>query len=317
MLLIATDEAGYGPKLGPLVIAGTAWRIPGDDLGAEELNALFAPLRRPRVCDGSTVVVDDSKVVYKPSAGLESLHAVVSASYHWCGRNEQTLSEILPRLSTDDLASIARAPWLGLPDETPFLCRSITQELLQGWRESGLELADVSARVITAEAFNLACEHGRNKADLLSESSLGLVNTLLNLNGDDQARIAVYCDRHGGRRYYAGVLQHVFPDAQLQVLAEASQQSSYRLTTANRRIDVHFTVKGDSFTPVALSSMHAKYLRERMMQSLNAYFAARHRQSAPLRPTAGYPVDADRFLAEIAPIVSRENIDAERLIRSR
>ena len=26
-LLIGTDEAGYGPNLGPLVVAATAWRI--------------------------------------------------------------------------------------------------------------------------------------------------------------------------------------------------------------------------------------------------------------------------------------------------
>ena len=26
-LLLGTDEAGYGPNLGPLVVAGTAWRI--------------------------------------------------------------------------------------------------------------------------------------------------------------------------------------------------------------------------------------------------------------------------------------------------
>ena len=32
--LIGTDEAGYGPNLGPLVISTTAWRLPDDGLGA-------------------------------------------------------------------------------------------------------------------------------------------------------------------------------------------------------------------------------------------------------------------------------------------
>ena len=50
MLLIATDEAGYGPKLGPLVIVATAWSIPGDDLETEALTERFAPLRTPRLC---------------------------------------------------------------------------------------------------------------------------------------------------------------------------------------------------------------------------------------------------------------------------
>ncbi len=43
MLLIATDEAGYGPKLGPLVIVATAWHVPCEFSTAEELAKLFAP----------------------------------------------------------------------------------------------------------------------------------------------------------------------------------------------------------------------------------------------------------------------------------
>ncbi len=85
MLLIATDEAGYGPKLGPLVIVATAWRVPCESLIAEELANLFSPLQNPRSCSGCQVLVDDSKAVYKSSDGLDVLHAVVSASHHWCG----------------------------------------------------------------------------------------------------------------------------------------------------------------------------------------------------------------------------------------
>ena len=91
----------------------------------------------------------------------------------------------------------------------------------------------------------------------------------------------------------------------------------YRLSDQTSRIEVFFTVKGDTFTPVALSSLHAKYLRERFMESFNAYFAARHREPTPLKPTAGYPVDADRFLADIESILQREKIDHRRIVRSR
>jgi hypothetical protein len=53
------------------------------------------------------------------------------------------------------------------------------------------------------------------------------------------------------------------------------------------------------------------------MQSFNQFFAARHRDACPLRPTAGYPVDADRFLEQIEPIRVREKIDIEKLVRAR
>jgi hypothetical protein len=51
------------------------------------------------------------------------------------------------------------------------------------------------------------------------------------------------------------------------------------------------------------------------MQSFNRYFATLHRE--PLKPTAGYPSDANRFLRDIAPILSREKIADEKLIRMR
>jgi ribonuclease HII len=317
MLLIATDEAGYGPKLGPLVIVATAWRVPRETLIAEELADLFSPLQTPQPCGGCQVVVDDSKAVYKSSGGLDVLHAVVSASHHWCGKNESTLQEQLPRIAADDLQAIQHVPWLGLLSESQFLSQSVTSELLQQWRSTGIELSDVRARVITAEQFNTSCGSGSNKADLLSESTLGLVRALSDLHGQDEPTVAVFCDRHGGRKYYGGVLQHLFADARLQVASEEKQQSGYRLTRAKQQINVCFTVKGDSFTPVALSSMHAKYLRERFMESFNQFFALRHKADAGLTPTAGYPVDADRFLADVASTLEREKIARQTLVRSR
>ncbi len=194
---------------------------------------------------------------------------------------------------------------------------SDTNALLQQWQSTGLALLNVKARVITAEYFNAACQHGTNKADLLSESTLGLAERLLDLHGTDEANVAVFCDRHGGRKFYGGVLQHVFPNLRLRVASEEKQQSEYELTQGEQRIKVHFKVKGDAFTPVALSSMHAKYLRERFMESFNQYFAIRHQADFKLTPTAGYPVDADRYLAETASTLERENIAKGTLVRSR
>ena len=66
---------------------------------------------------------------------------------------------------------------------------------------------------------------------------------------------------------------------------------------------------------VALASMHAKYLRERMMESLNRYFNTL--AGGGLKPTAGYPVDADRFLADVDGLLDRHQIDRDTLVRCR
>ena len=316
-LLIATDEAGYGPKLGPLVIAGTAWKIPDVADDEETLNDLFAPLRQPSESVAGPVFVDDSKAVFKPSQGLDALHAVVSAAIHWSGSSPETIIDWLQDIASDDFGAIVSTRWFESLDDRGFLDQNEIRQPLEQWTNGELQLVKINARTISARQFNTRCAAGCNKADLLSESTIGLVRSLLGSYASELTEAVVFCDRHGGRRYYGGVLQHCFPDCELRVVDESKRCSRYRLTCSGRTIDIAFTVKGDSFTPVAMSSMIAKYLRERLMGSFNEFFTARHQGADSLKPTAGYPVDADRFLADIEPIIESEQIAREDLIRSR
>lgn len=320
MLLIATDEAGYGPKLGPLVIAATVWRLPGDDwLSAKELQRFFAPFGKAVACGRVKLVIDDSKAVYQAARGdgLQNLHAAFSAAAHWCGRREATLRELLPRLAPSDWDHCAETAWLNQLEDTPNLSPSETAAAISRWSRSGVQLVDVGVRVITARRLNRAYDDGRNKADLLSESTLELILQMLSRCRGEERLVDIYCDRHGGRRYYANLVQHFLSDAVVTVDAEDGNESRYRIASPDGDGRIRFTVDGDSFAPVAFSSMHAKYLRERFMQSLNRFFRNLHRESTPLKPTAGYPLDAERFLADIGPILRREKIDHRTLVRCR
>jgi hypothetical protein len=322
MYLIATDEAGYGPKLGPLVIVATAWRLPDasptDASPTEtEVASRFAPLSEPVRLPGLSGVVNDSKSVYRQGDGLSWLHAVASAGLSWCGFPAGNFDELLERVCAQDLPSIRHSPWLSGCDTAAMLDATKTMPLVDHWSSGGIALVGVTARVITAKEFNRQCQQGFNKADLLSHCTLGLIrdhlDSLPNQGTETQAR----CDRHGGRRYYAGPLLHHFPERQLRIIEEMQQQSRYRLDLGDDRLDIRFTVKGDRFPPVAFSSLIAKYLRERFMESLNRYFAERCQDPTMFRPTAGYPVDADRFLVQIETIRRREGIDDADLVRSR
>ncbi|HEX5103073.1 MAG TPA: hypothetical protein VFV87_04640, partial [Pirellulaceae bacterium] len=70
-LVLGTDEAGYGPNLGPLVVAATAWRVPGEISPAAMYDALAEV-----VCGGGVpseegrLAIGDSKQLYKPGCGL-------------------------------------------------------------------------------------------------------------------------------------------------------------------------------------------------------------------------------------------------------
>lgn len=323
MILIATDEAGYGPKLGPLVVAATAWILPDTEATQPALDKAFAAVARRTIVDGQAIVVDDSKAVYQPKSagksgtvGYAKLERVTLAGATWCGLATDRI-ELVGHLAATDRGSIDQAEWLN-----SFATESVSTApgamLVETWRGGIAQLTDVQARVITANEFNQACSNGSNKSDLLSQTTLTLVKTVLDqLRVPDGELVHVFCDRHGGRRYYAGPLQAVFDGTLVQVNAESKTESCYRVPYSDRDFSIRFTVKGDSFTPVAFSSMVAKYLREKAMESLNRYFAELHDGASPLRSTAGYPVDADRFLSEIRPIITKQNIDLAALIRSR
>lgn len=66
--------------------------------------------------------------------------------------------------------------------------------------------------------------------------------------------------------------------------------------------------------PSALASLFAKYCREIAMQAFNAFWK---RELPDIRPTAGYPVDAKRFRADIAETQKRLHISDELLWRVR
>ena len=63
---------------------------------------------------------------------------------------------------------------------------------------------------------------------------------------------------------------------------------------------------------MALASMTSKYLRERLMGEFNQFW----RQHVPdVKPTAGYPGDATRFLKDITPAAERLGISTAALWR--
>ena len=319
MILIATDEAGYGPKLGPLVICGTAWLLPKTEDG--ELVARFKPIAGPQKRGDQTIVVDDSKAVYQAksksvSDGLAKLHSIAEIANH-CLNGPANLADWLQTFAAQDNDTLSETPWLQESSSVEFDTNQDVDAVANAWSQNGAKLIGMQLRIITAERFNQACENGFNKSDLLSEATLRIVCGLLNQQNVNDKTTRIFCDRHGGRRYYAGVLQHVFPDSQVLVTNETKSVSRYQLRHRGSDCTVDFTVKGDTFTPVALSSLIAKYIRERMMQRFNTYFSKLSEHGSDLRPTAGYPVDADRFLSDVESVITTQGIRISQLVRQR
>ncbi|HEV3341701.1 MAG TPA: hypothetical protein VG125_15145, partial [Pirellulales bacterium] len=100
----------------------------------------------------------------------------------------------------------------------------------------------------------------------------------------------------------------------VEVYGEGRNESVYRWGPEDRRTEVVFRVNAERYLPCAVASMTSKYLRELSMLAFNQYWAG---HLPDLRPTAGYPVDAGRFKAEIAAMQATLGIDDRILWRNR
>ena len=142
---------------------------------------------------------------------------------------------------------------------------------------------------------------------ILSAATLELA---AGLRRDQAAEPAVvWCDRHGGRKRYGGLVARHFAAPLVQALEETSARSVYMVPTdgaaATNTCRIEFCVGGEARGPVALASMTAKYVRELAMHAFNAFWSAR---MPGLSPTAGYPSDALRWRRDAAPAIEREGI---------
>ena len=318
--LLGTDEAGYGPNLGPLVVSATLWQVPDSSDNVDLYERLRATIcQRPADRDQSDqLVIADSKVLYKPGSGLGRLELGGLAALSLLGSCPKTWRELWTRLDAQSDPDRERLPWytnydapLPVAVDAGHLSRT-TDRLRVGLNEAGVLLCGVQSTAVHPERLNQLIQQLGNKSTALSRVTLRLVGQLL--NGLTRGPISVVCDKHGGRNRYGPLLQQQFPNHLVEVCHEGRAESLYRTGPLDRRIEFCFRAKGEQFLPAALASMVSKYLRELSMTAFNEYWQG---QCPNLRPTAGYPVDAKRFKREIADQQKQLAIDENRLWRSR
>lgn len=317
---LGTDEAGYGPNLGPLVISATLWRVP-DDVPED---GLYRALRK--VVSSTTpaagvkskrLTLADSKAVYNPAIGLARLELGALAALRVCGYRASNLAELLVELASAVSDDEATLPWHAVGVPVPLVCAAddvdrAAERLAEGLTAAGIELSAVSSRVMFPQEFNAQCESLANKSNVLTCATLSLVRALADRCVDPV--LTVGCDKHGGRNTYAAALQQYVVDGLVQTVCEGRSLSTYRYVAEPRRWEFAFRVEGESRLPTALASMVSKYVRELSMHAFNSFW----RSHLPdLRPTAGYAVDAGRFRASIAATAERLQLPASRWWRSR
>jgi hypothetical protein len=349
VLLIGIDEAGYGPKLGPLCHGYSAIRCaPNGGSTPPDLWELLHPsvMKHP-ACEGS-VPVDDSKRIHSADRTLTALSLGVR-SFLNCISSEIAPSEVPEHLYDhllphDDRSRLAEDVWAAVPpplekggpggsvsddasapvessrkknsrrkSAAPAAPPTSIPPLKETLTARSVSVVAVGARAMSARHYNAALKNG-NKADVSWTVIVSQLEALLRLAqpGED---VYVSIDRQGGRKFYAGRMGHLFAGAMPWVESETPQQSVYKIEHDGRTIRVAFIVNADGLHfPVALGSMAAKLTRELCMRRLNAWFQS-HEPS--LKPTAGYYGDAARFLRETKALRKKLGIANEVLIRDK
>ncbi len=294
-LVIGADEAGYGPNLGPLVVAATAWRV---DAVPDDVEQRFAA-----VAAELAGLWGDSKQIYKGGAGLAALERGALAGIAvTTGRMPAAWSELAPVvgcLQDVELPEYESLCAITLPVAAD-LDAGLPPALAATLAAQGVTLAAVRCTVVSPAAFNRLLDAGLNKSDLLSQVTLDLAAGLVAAAGPT----VVWCDRHGGRKRYAPLVSRHFSAPLVQAREETNVRSVYAIPAANLRIE--FSVGGEARTPVALASMTAKYVRELAMRAFNGHWG---RLVPGLEPTAGYPVDAVRWRRAAAAAVEQAGTD--------
>ena len=320
MIIAGIDEAGYGPILGPLASAASAFRTPDADPPPCLWERLRKTIGRSRARDGRRLHVNDSKAVYSASAGLAELERAVLCLSEQANGPAAGLDDWLTRVAPDAATALASHPWYARPADkawplaTPgdvFKIASNAYATASGDAESSC--VHYRVRLLPERQFNDHTARTRNKASTLFSLAAQHLDDLIRQFADDN--LVIVCDRQGGRSHYGDLLRLMFDEWSLVILNESDASSTYELVNAGRRVRITFCEKAESAClPVAAASMLAKYSREALMRRFNRYWQS---HEPALKPTAGYYTDGLRFLADIAELRQRLGVADSDLIRQR
>ena len=322
-LVIGTDEAGYGPNLGPLVVGATAWRVvAGPDEAEARLAAAVDALPLPGGGRQSGILWADSKRVYRGEHGFTALERAACAGLAiTAGRvplSWQELAAAVGPITPDDAPAAALDQWgrlsgLTLPLEVDAgECTDLAAAIGPLLGRHQILLVRIACRCLYPREFNALLAAGLNKSDILSAATLELAADLHRLAPDEPA--VVWCDRHGGRKRYGGLVARHFHTPLVQPLEETQERSAYLVPAVRGEAGtrVEFCVGGEARVPVALASITAKYVREVVMHAFNEHWCG---LMPGLSPTAGYPVDAVRWRGAAADLIRRVGIADDDLWR--
>lgn len=309
MYVIGTDEAGYGPNYGPLVVSATIWQGELDSFEKLSENLSSCGIR-----------IGDSKNLYHGGGSIAPLeYGILIPLRAIAKKTSKNFFEFFRQTTSEKPIDPTFVG--GKSNKIPLTAEEEKLEsLVDVWNKvcetQSIQLVAMKSKTVFPTEFNERLKSCSSKGSLLSDVTLRLVLDRLKAlrkECNDVQQVSVLCDKHGGRNHYLDLLTEHFPGEFVQVVQESRAESVYRLSTETESLEFRFIAKGESRLPIALASMLSKYLRELAMIRFNEFWQA---EVPDLKPTAGYPEDARRFKQDIAAVQKRLGIDDADLWRN-
>ncbi len=304
MLLAGIDEAGYGPRLGPLCVGFAAMELePFDPLDPPNVWAMLRPAVGRARAKSAALQVDDSKKLKRATGWpFEPHERSCRAHLSAIGVGVSSDVEALGALGVEAPAGSPGSLDLALDAAAAAIAANALRRRAGG---SGVRFTRLSVDAAHAGRFNDGWRRTRSKAAFEFE----MIAPKLRWTWERAEEGAlVTLDRLGGRTRYGDSLRAAIPDAEEVVeLGRDARRAVYVVRDAQRRMHVEVLVGGDGKRyPTALASIAAKWSRELVMARFNRTFG----ELAPeLNPTAGYGTDAARWIREARATLGREIVD--------
>jgi len=317
-ILAGIDEAGFGPLLGPLVVSSCAFAVAPEHVGADLWQVLRKSVGKTRQHLRARLLIADSKKAYKREEGLGHLERTVLAAMRSLGQVPTSLSDLLRLVCPECYCRVIEYPWYRgteswlLPADRPEL-RIASGVFAADMASTHATLVGLSSYCLDVAYYNTLIERMKNKSQVLFFTTTRLLQSLMERFADQDIHILI--DRQGGRVHYREHLLRSFESMELRIVEENERRSAYALRGGSRCVHLSFEVGADErHLPVSLASMVSKYVRELLMECMNAYFVS---MSSDLKPTAGYWTDGLRFLEDLTRRLPDFQIDRHRFVRCR
>jgi ribonuclease HII len=321
LLHLGIDEAGYGPRVGPLCVGSALLALDGD-LPQQLEHSYKVPdgwaLLRHAVChaadrDARRIAIDDSKRLLKRARGVPNTTALELGVRTFLALADQQTTDwvsLFAALNCSELPALWSCENFPALHHTRTRIEIMANPLRRAARDASVRCLGIRCACMDAQTLNERIHATGSKPAVSFELVAQHIESALRL----QVPMWITVDRQGGRTSYQRVLREHFPYLAITEKHREPERSVYHL----RQHDgpdcwIEFRTQAeDHALPVALASMAAKLVREGSMHRFNAYWCKRIPE---LKPTAGYGLDAKRWLHDVA--ASSESDQLPQLVRIR